>query len=154
MSRFALTEPHPTIPKSGGYIGSGRGGAGNIKKFKPEDLTTGPNATGPASRVPLTRISRPFKRTVPSGRGGAGNMISEPEEPIFQFDEDLVKKRNDSAPVYHIGRGGAGNLFTEAHPKPVSQRKDSTDSTASESERVRMEPNRRGSMLSVFSRRS
>lgn len=83
-------------------------------------------------------------------------MISEPEEPMFQFDEEMVKKRDNSAPVYHIGRGGAGNLFTEAQPRPVNNntRKDSTDSSASESERVRMGPLRRNSMLSVFSRRS
>ncbi|KAF7191112.1 hypothetical protein HII31_07627 [Pseudocercospora fuligena] len=147
MSRnFSVVEPHPTVPKSGGYVGGGRGGAGNFKRYKPEEITDGQNASGPASRITL---SRPFRRHIPAGRGGAGNMFSETEEPIFQFDEELLKSRQNSTPVYRIGRGGAGNMVNENKANTLS-RKDSTDSSASEaSERVS-----RLSISSIFSRRS
>lgn len=51
------------------------------------------------------------------------------EERVFQFDEEMVKKRETQnvAPVYHIGRGGAGNCANESR----SQRTGRTDSGAS-----------------------
>ncbi|KAF2170242.1 hypothetical protein M409DRAFT_64570 [Zasmidium cellare ATCC 36951] len=151
---LSITEPHPTVPKSGGYIYGGRGGAGNYRRYKPEEVTTGPSATGPASRISLTK---PFKRTVPLGRGGAGNMSSASnEESIFEFDEEMLNKRAaNAAPIYHVGRGGAGNLFTEPTKKSASSRKDSTDSSSSaESERITAMRRNSGGVLSIFSRRS
>ncbi|KXS94492.1 hypothetical protein AC578_4511 [Pseudocercospora eumusae] len=150
MSRnYSVVEPHPTVPKSGGYVGGGRGGAGNFKRYKSEEITDGQNASGPASRITL---SRPFRRNIPAGRGGAGNMFSETEESIFQFDEELLKYRQNSTPVYRIGRGGAGNMVNENKAISLS-RKDSTDSSASAaseaSERIS-----RLSISSIFSRRS
>lgn len=128
MSRnYSVTEPHPTVPKTGGYIGGGRGGAGNYKHYQSTDLTTGPNATGPASRVTL---SKPQRRIIPAGRGGAGNMFNEAEESIFQFDEEMLARRERQAPVYHIGRGGAANWVDES--KPRNPRKDSTSSASSQ----------------------
>jgi len=54
---------------------------------------------------------------------------SETEETMFQFDEEMVKRRESQAPVYHIGRGGAANFIDETKPKTT--RMGSTDSTAS-----------------------
>lgn len=151
---LSITEPHPTVPKSGAYLYGGRGGAGNYKRYKPEEVTAGPSASGPPARISL---SKSLKRTVPLGRGGAGNMASSSnDESIFEFDEEMLNKRAaHAAPVYHIGRGGAGNLFTEAHPKPASARKDSTSSSgSSESERITAMRRNSGGVLSIFSRRS
>lgn len=53
----------------------------------------------------------------------------ESEETMFQFDEEMVKKRETQAPVYHIGRGGAANVVDES--KPRAGRMGSTDSSAS-----------------------
>ncbi|KAK0894331.1 hypothetical protein LTR91_021315 [Friedmanniomyces endolithicus] len=120
MSRSASTrthsvvEPHPSVVKSSsGYIGSGRGGAGNFQRYQSSALSSGPNASGPAALTPNLG-STPKPRVMPAGRGGAGNMFrsgsSAHEEPnIFQFDEELIKRRESAAPVYHIGRGGAAN---------------------------------------------
>ena len=129
MSRnFSVTEPHPSVPRSGAYIGGGRGGAGNYKRYNSDELTSGPSAAGPASRITL---SKPVQRVVPAGRGGAGNMFkpSQPEVPMFQFDEELVQRRESQAPVYHIGRGGAANFIDET--KPRANRMGSSDSSAS-----------------------
>jgi len=129
MSRnFSVTEPHPSVPRSGGYVGGGRGGAGNYKHYTADELSSGPSATGPASRVSLTRA---LKRTMPGGRGGAGNMFtpSATEISMFQFDEEMVKQREPQAPVYHIGRGGAANFVKE--PMPKANRTSSTTSAAS-----------------------
>lgn len=135
MSRnLSVTEPHPSVPTRGAYIGGGRGGAGNFRRYKAEDLTTGPDAVGPASRVSL---AKPFKRqsTLLSGRGGAGNMFKpvESEERVFQFDEEMLRRRESQAPVYHIGRGGVGNLRSEAtdERKPRTERLNSTASSSS-----------------------
>lgn len=137
MSRnFSVTEPHPSVPKSGGYIYGGRGGAGNYKRYKAEDLTSGPTATGPPSRLNL----QPFKRqaAIPAGRGGAGNMVKpvEAEERVFSFDEELVRQRENSTPIYHIGRGGAANWVDERRPSK-SSRTESVSSDDSTSSRVR-----------------
>ena len=139
MSRnFSVTEPHPSVPKSGGYIMGGRGGAGNYRRYKAEDLTSGPTATGPASRVSLPQ---PFKRqaAVPAGRGGAGNMLKpyEAEERVFSFDEELVRQRENSTPIYHIGRGGAANWVDENAGKAKSERTGSVSSSDSASSKVR-----------------
>ncbi|KAK3112468.1 hypothetical protein LTR53_011245 [Teratosphaeriaceae sp. CCFEE 6253] len=126
---FSVVEPHPSVVKSGGYIGSGIGGAGNYRRYNSNNLSEGPNASGPAA---LATIARPSKRVMPSGRGGAGNMFrpNDREEPsIFQFDEELVKRRGTAAPMYHIGRGGAANWVDDS--KPRAQRMGSSDSGAS-----------------------
>ncbi|KAF2211732.1 hypothetical protein CERZMDRAFT_18320, partial [Cercospora zeae-maydis SCOH1-5] len=128
---YSVCEPHPSVPRSGGYIMGGRGGAGNYHRYKAEDLTPGHSATGPASRVALTR---PSTRTTTTGRGGMGNTITETEENIFQFDEEMLKARETAAtPVYRIGRGGAGNTVQDDRVSSSSLRKNSTDSSASDS---------------------
>ena len=111
---YSVTEPHPSVAK--GYFSSGIGGAGNYKHYSPSTLTPGPNATGPAARVQLTRPQVP--RVMLSGRGGAGNSRkyqapTSPEPEIFQFDEEMMKQRGTVAPVYHFGRGGGGNFVDE-----------------------------------------
>lgn len=125
--QYSVTEPHPSVPKSGTFVvGGGIGGAGNYKRYQASDLTQGPTASGPASRAPLVRPQA--KRTVTVGRGGAGNYTTpETEEPMFQFDEEMSKRREVQAPVYHIGRGGAGNF---AQGKPRTTRAGSSDSSA------------------------
>lgn len=138
MSRnYSVTEPHPSVPRTGGYIYGGRGGAGNYKRYKAEDLTSGPTATGPASRVSLPQT---FKRqaAVPAGRGGAGNMVKrhEAEERVFSFDEELVRQRESSTPIYHIGRGGAANWVDETRSSK-STRTESVSSDDSTSSKVR-----------------
>jgi hypothetical protein len=130
MSRnLSVTEPHPSVPKSGGYIYGGRGGAGNYKRYKAEEITPGSTATGPASRISLSKSSKrqPVQHV---GRGGVGNVYkaAETEERVFQFDEEMVKKREVQAPVYHIGRGGAGNYSGE---QPRTERLNSSASAIS-----------------------
>jgi hypothetical protein len=128
MPSFHITEPHPSVGSS--YIYSGRGGAGNVTRIKATDLTNGPTASGPASRVKLT--PPPTNHYYASGRGGAGNMHREKERAMFSFDEELQQQerlRSQQAPVYHVGRGGAGNLVDEM--KPRSQRTNSASSTSS-----------------------
>ncbi|CAK1357541.1 hypothetical protein CB0940_07730 [Cercospora beticola] len=152
-SRYSVCEPHPSVPRSGGYIMGGRGGAGNYHRYKAEDLTSGHNATGPASRISLTR---PFKRTMTTGRGGMGNTITETEENIFQFDEEMLKARETAAtPVYRIGRGGAGNTVQDDRVSSSSLRKNSTSSSASDSSDRPANTRRESGMFSsIFSRRS
>jgi hypothetical protein len=128
MPSFHITEPHPSV--GGSYIYSGRGGAGNVTRIKATDLTNGPTASGPASRVKLT--PPPTTHYYASGRGGAGNMHREKERAMFSFDEELQQQerlRSQQAPVYHVGRGGAGNLVDEM--KPRSQRTNSASSSSS-----------------------
>ncbi|KAF2726220.1 hypothetical protein K431DRAFT_4276 [Polychaeton citri CBS 116435] len=141
MSRnFSVTEPHPSISKKGGYIGGGIGGAGNFKRYQPGELSTGPDAAGPASRVALS--SKPTRQTVLAGRGGAGNMFrrstssDSSDEALFKFDEEMSRRSRDAntaAPVYRVGRGGAGNTFGDSSDTPFSRtsRMGSTDSSAS-----------------------
>lgn len=132
MSSYRITEPHPSVPASHVYYG--RGGAGNITRVNPKDVTNGATASGPASRVKLT--PPPSSALFTSGRGGAGNVHREKERAMFSFDEELAQQerlREHAAPIYHIGRGGAGNLVDEMHPRP--QRQNSASSTnSSESE--------------------
>nr|POF01288.1 hypothetical protein CFP56_21236 [Quercus suber] len=128
MSRnLSVTEPHPTVPSSGAYLMGGRGGAGNYKRYTSASLTSGPNATGPASRVTLSRPAE--QRRVPSGRGGAGNMYAPTEQTVFHFDEEMIKRREVQSPIYHIGRGGAANFIDETKPK--AQRSGSNSSVSS-----------------------
>ncbi|KAK0275181.1 hypothetical protein LTR35_011229 [Friedmanniomyces endolithicus] len=132
----SVVEPHPSVVKSSsGYIGSGRGGAGNFQRYQSSALSSGPNASGPAALTPNLG-SNPKPRVMPAGRGGAGNMFrsgsSAHEEPnIFQFDEELIKRRESAAPVYHIGRGGAANWGGESKAPWTAERKGSSDSSAS-----------------------
>ncbi|KAK1070888.1 hypothetical protein LTR12_007139 [Friedmanniomyces endolithicus] len=130
----SVVEPHPSVVKSSSnYIGSGRGGAGNYQRYHSSALSSGPNASGPAALTP--NLNTPKPRVVPAGRGGAGNMMfrsSAHEEPnIFQFDEELIKRRESAAPVYHIGRGGAANWGGESKAPWTAERKGSSDSGAS-----------------------
>jgi hypothetical protein len=121
MSRnYSVTEPHPSVPSSGSFVlGSGIGGAGNYKRYNNSELTSGPSAQGPPSRITLNRAPS-SQRIVRVGRGGAGNFVTktpETEQAMFQFDEEMHARR-DQAPVYHIGRGGAANFVKESKPSP------------------------------------
>jgi hypothetical protein len=127
MSRnYSITEPHPSVPSSH-YAGYGRGGAGNIAKVNPKNITNGATATGPAS---VAQIRAPAPNTVfMSGRGGAGNAHFEKERAIFSFDEELARQQkmmDHQSPYYHVGRGGAGNLVDE-----YTRRRSSADSNDS-----------------------
>ncbi|KAF2008165.1 hypothetical protein P154DRAFT_528783 [Amniculicola lignicola CBS 123094] len=129
MPSYHITEPHPSVPASHYYY-AGRGGAGNATRVNPKEITQGPDATGPASRIQIT--TPPPNALFASGRGGAGNMHREKERAMFSFDEELAQQerlRERAAPVYHIGRGGAGNLIDETHPR--TQRTNSTSSNGS-----------------------
>lgn len=156
MSRsYSVTEPHPSVVK-GAYLGSGRGGAGNYVHYSDATLTSGPNATGPPARVELTRPK--VQRTVFAGRGGAGNMYKSsrahysPEPEVFQFDEELMKRRESvPAPMYHIGRGGAANFVVE---KPNANRMNSTASVASVSSERSTSSSVRRSVEGAFSKLS
>jgi hypothetical protein len=122
MSRnYSVTEPHPSVPKSGTFVlGSGIGGAGNFKRYTPAEVTQGSNARAPSSQ-----------RTIRVGRGGAGNFVPtspETEQAMFQFDEEMHARREHQAPVYHIGRGGAANFVNES--KPRAQRMPSSDASS------------------------
>jgi hypothetical protein len=129
-STYHITEPHPSVPASH-YIHSGRGGIGNISHVDPKTLTSGADATGPASvtvlkgstvRPTASSASSSPNSTTPyyaTGRGGVGNMHHTQERPIFSFDEELERQRKmmeHQAPVYHVGRGGAGNFANDAYP--------------------------------------
>lgn len=132
MSRnYSVTEPHPSVPRSGNVVlGSGIGGAGNYKRYTQTELTSGPSAQGPPSRIVLNRAPS-SQRPVRVGRGGAGNFVSktpETEQAMFQFDEEMHARRENQAPVYHIGRGGAANFVNEA--KPSAQRMNSSDASS------------------------
>jgi len=132
MPSFHITEPHPSV-KSSSYIYSGRGGAGNVTRVKPAEVTNGATASGPASRVKLT--PPPSNSYFASGRGGAGNMHRERERAMFSFDEELQQQerlRSQQAPVYHVGRGGAGNLVDEMKPRSHRQNSASSHSSVEE----------------------
>jgi hypothetical protein len=141
-SSYRITEPHPSVPTSH-YIHAGRGGAGNVSYVDPKSITSGADASGPASRTALNTKSSNY---YPSGRGGAGNMtFAGNERPIFSFDEELERQRRmqqHQAPVYHVGRGGAGNFASEKRASSAS----SADSMASSGK------NGRSSIEGVFDR--
>jgi hypothetical protein len=137
MPNYRITEPHPSVPASNVYY-AGRGGAGNVTRVNPKDLTDGPNATGPASRIKLS--SPPADSLFTSGRGGAGNIHREKERAMFSFDEELAQQerlREHAAPVYHIGRGGAGNYIDEMHPRPHRQNSASSNGSSDSETGVR-----------------
>ncbi|KAI9797560.1 MAG: hypothetical protein M1835_007824 [Candelina submexicana] len=128
---FRLTEPHPSVSSSH-YIGTGRGGAGNIKHIDPRSVTPSVSASGPASCAVLT--PPPSSGRFASGRGGSGNIHHNTERAMFSFDEELARQQKIEehvAPVYHIGRGGAGNAVDETRPSSI--RKGSASSTMSRS---------------------
>ena len=131
---YHVTEPHPTVRKNkSAYIQAGRGGAGNYARYNDAELTSGPNATGPASRTKL--IPPPTTHHFTTGRGGAGNTFrnrSESPRRIFSFDEELKREQRimdnaAKAPVFRIGRGGAGNMVNEHStlPEPQTNRRSS-----------------------------
>jgi hypothetical protein len=135
MPSYQITEPHPSVPASHIYY-SGRGGAGNVTRVNPKSTTPGPNASGPASLLPLP--PPPSNALFTSGRGGAGNVHREKERAMFSFDEELAQQerlREHAAPVYHIGRGGAGNLIDEMHPRPVARQNSASSTSSSEGEK-------------------
>jgi hypothetical protein len=141
---YRITEPHPSVPASAPVIYYGRGGAGNVARVS--QVTSGADASGPASRVKLT--PPPSNSRFLSGRGGAGNVHRENERAMFSFDEELAQQerlREHAAPVYHIGRGGAGNLIDE------EPRKERTGSTSSR-ESAESESNVRRSVESAWSK--
>ncbi|PNS19130.1 hypothetical protein CAC42_1866 [Sphaceloma murrayae] len=157
---YQVTEPHPTVKSATktAYIGSGIGGAGNLRRYDTTNLTSGPAATGPASRAMLPAPPN----TIFAGRGGAGNAykpsatrpsiassthrtssesstssaegISPAQRAIFSFDEELEREqrmRDNAAKVYHIGRGGAGNAMPSVVPRKSSSASSSVGSSAS-----------------------
>jgi hypothetical protein len=121
MSRnYSITEPHPSVPSTM-YAGYGRGGAGNVAKVNPKNITNGANAEGPASLTKL-RVA-PANAYFAAGRGGAGNMHHEKERAMFSFDEELARQQKlmeHQAPYYHVGRGGAGNAVDELEKRRSS----------------------------------
>jgi hypothetical protein len=144
---YHITEPHPSVPSSH-YIHSGRGGAGNISHVDPKTVTSGANATGPASRTALKNIVSSSTTAAPtnpyyaSGRGGVGNMYHAQERPMFSFDEELERQRKmmeHQAPVYHVGRGGAGNYANDAYPGRSSVRSGSDAASHASSGRGSLE---------------
>jgi len=131
---YRVTEPHPSVRKNQtSYIQAGRGGAGNYARYSNAQLTSGPDATGPASRTKL--VPPPTTHHFTTGRGGAGNTFrnrSESPRRIFSFDEELKREQRimdnaAKAPVFRIGRGGAGNMVNDnsALPQPQAQRRNS-----------------------------
>ncbi|GAB7358818.1 hypothetical protein MBLNU230_g4042t1 [Neophaeotheca triangularis] len=150
---FSVTEPHPSVPKKGSaYIGGGRGGAGNIKKYHATDLTSGQDARGPPSKAPLQRPTP--QRAMTAGRGGAGNLFkpsTKDEGQIFKFDEELIRERENQAPVYMIGRGGAANFVNERQPQRLN-RLGSTDSSSTSSAGSMSSGSSSGSMRSAWNK--
>ncbi|KAF2634075.1 hypothetical protein P280DRAFT_414597 [Massarina eburnea CBS 473.64] len=133
MPSYHITEPHPSVPQTTSTVYYGRGGAGNITRINPKTLTSGPTASGPASRIQLT--PPPSSALFTTGRGGAGNIHRAQERAMFSFDEELAQQerlRENAAPVYHIGRGGAGNFNGEMRRVERTNSSDSTASTDSE----------------------
>lgn len=133
---YSVVEPHPSAqPRA--YLATGRGGAGNYSRA-PSNLTAGPNAQGPPSRVhlnPSSSFSASSSTKSPSfhsGRGGAGNVHPATERAIFSFDEELERQLSQdrkAAPVYHVGRGGAGNTYGGAvNAYPRTARRSGSDS--------------------------
>ena len=57
---------------------------------------------------------------------------SDSEERVFQFDEEMVRRRDLQAPVYHIGRGGAANYVDEREPRMTRLDSASSGSISSE----------------------
>lgn len=102
-----------------------------MMRVNPKNVTAGPDAAGPASRIKLS--PPPSNALFTTGRGGAGNVHREKERAMFSFDEELAQQerlREHAAPVYHIGRGGAGNLVDEMHPRRTSSASSSGSSEA------------------------
>lgn len=126
---FSITEPHPSVPSNTSTaVHWGRGGAGNVTRVSSKEVTPGPTATGPASRIKLP--APPSNGQFLTGRGGAGNIHR--ERAIFSFDEELRQQQRlqeAASPVYHVGRGGSGNFIDET--KPQNTRKSSASSTFS-----------------------
>lgn len=118
---YSIVEPHPSVPSTQHYISTGRGGAGNAIRASPSTLTRGSDASGPASRTPLSSsppTTTTSRKTFTVGRGGAGNVHTQSERAIFSFDEELARQLSQerrAAPVYHVGRGGAGNVGSGAN---------------------------------------
>lgn len=125
---YSITEPHPSVPAASTAFHWGRGGAGNVTRISSKEVTPGPSATGPASRIKLP--APPSNGQFLTGRGGAGNVHR--ERAIFSFDEELRQQQRlqeAASPIYHVGRGGSGNLINEAKPQNI--RKGSASSTFS-----------------------
>ena len=155
LSNFSLVEPQrSSVSSKGAYFGGGRGGAGNYRRYTAEELPAGSKTTLSTTRIPFVK---PSKRIMSSGRGGVGNMfVSEAEESIFQFDEEMARRSETKAPVYHIGRGGAANWVDESKTLPAA-RKPSVGSVKSETSEDSNDSTARRStekMFSLFGRRS
>lgn len=105
---------------------TGRGGAGNYRHLPAPPTAAAPVAVAPsaapapvdappASSNQASGPSLPKATTSHYARGGAGNIYTASERPMFFFDEELERmyaRDEHCVPVYHIGRGGAGNLVS------------------------------------------
>lgn len=128
---YKLIEPHPSVPNTKRpALHMSRGGAGNVISLQGTKTTDSQNAEGPAS---LTRLDSHTPSTFKSGRGGLGNVHSSSERAIFSFDEELERdmRREEMAPVFHVGRGGAGNMIYPATDTYSLSRKFSGGSSSS-----------------------
>lgn len=136
---YHISEPHPSVPKAR-YIYSGRGGAGNAAYYSSTQITDGPNAHGPASKITLK--SKPASPYYMSGRGGAGNLARESERAMFSFDEELArqaKMMENQAPIFHVGRGGAGNAYDELAERRRTSAASNASTTSTSSVRQSLE---------------
>lgn len=154
---YLINEPHPSAPRgrSTAYLGSGRGGAGNFKRYNVQELTVGNEATGPASRGAIS--PPPPNQKYTAGRGGMGNTFTrqESQRAIFSFDEELARDQKlmdarAKAPVYHTGRGGSGNFVDEM--KPSASRQNSAASVSSNGSSVSDKARRIGGAFRSLSR--
>lgn len=152
MSRYTITEPHPTVTQNT-YVHAGRGGAGNHFRAP---LTTSPaGVPTPITPTASNTSSSSFASTAStrrfySGRGGAGNAHSHIDRPTLSFEDEFSRaaKRDRTTALgvgYHVGRGGAGNFALGAGagvgvgvgPRPVEgdrpgkNRSNSSSSSAS-----------------------
>lgn len=138
-SFYHISEPHPSVPKAR-YIYSGRGGAGNAAYYNSAQLTDGPTAHGPASKIALK--SKPTSSYYSSGRGGAGNLARESERAMFSFDEELARQAKmleNQAPIFHVGRGGAGNAYDEMAERRRASAASNASTTSNSSVRNSLE---------------
>ena len=129
-----ITEPLPSVPATN-YIHGGRGGAGNYRRVDPSKRISSTVTSSSAANSVNSRSLTSGHYSC--GRGGAGNMYSGSERPIFSFDEELTRERareEDAAPVYHVGRGGAGNFAKRQSEDGASRH--STESVRSGIEQI------------------
>ncbi|KAF2857480.1 hypothetical protein K470DRAFT_238326, partial [Piedraia hortae CBS 480.64] len=133
----SIIEPHPSVltPR---YLPSGRGGAGNQHYYTPNELTNGQTATGPASKISLTRRqSSPLEEKLPSSRGGAGNITrhSRREDDLASRELSSRERSRDASPYVLFGRGGAANVIAPKYEREREGRFGETGSVSSKGSR-------------------